>query len=483
MGPTDGAGNPVLPAAVPPVAPVGAAPAPVPVAPPPATIADAARAVGEAQGAADQQIADAEKEAATQNTQLVQREAQMQAEHAAAMRQANQETADAFKSAREMEPTGFWEGRGGREVHAAIAVGLGRVAQVLGHMANNSTADIIQSNIDRHYREEKDKIDRAFQFAVQKGKLTGEMRDQYAQELLALQAARNATTAASAEKIRAVTAASQGKVDKAKAELEAQKLEKATADGLLKDTELRANIIKTKAQTAKEYADIAATKQRLQIASDEEKRKQDKDAADKAAKEAKAAQTSDKEFEKRAGKVETLLEGTARSPGVMMLYRNTDALSREMTEAIKSGDKQRAIAAVMAIEQGSRALSGSAPTQTSTHLLTQDLKSFGDYLTSQWGRLVGNPTASPEYVKRLRGLVDMAKREKLDIAKAAVSDFETKENTLGLTDYGKKRIEGFKKVYAGHEGGQTGTPVTVKLKDGTTVKALKMPDGKLVRAE
>lgn len=116
-----------------------------------------------------------------------------------------------------------------------------------------------------------------------------------------------------------------------------------------------------------------------------------------------------KDTNARAKEFRVRVAGTAARPGPLQSLQRIQSVIETMDDAIGRGDRT---ATTAAIEQGSRLLSGAAPTRTSTHLLTE-LQSASDELKSKVGKFFDDPGYSLAFGKRIQQLLRNTEQEYL----------------------------------------------------------------------
>lgn len=426
----------------------------------------AARLAQEAQAQKSEAIARAQADAQAQHLAQAEEIRQTRAQHSQAIAESTAQANKALDEAHNSKIPDFWAGDEGKLTWAVAASTIGGFASsMLGQP--NAAYNIIQHNVDTFYSREKDRIDNLYKYAEAKGRMTDQLRLQQAADLSELQIQHAATNISVADHINEVANQSQGKVDRSQGDVLAAQLKSKGVEGIEKARLNLAQISLMRAQAAEAGAKAAAAK------------------------------TDDKQFKEldtRAKSfVEKQLDGTTRSPGPRTQLIRLSSMQKELGDAISSGDKNRALTTIKAIEEEAGGMiSGGKSTATSVHLL-QGMQTLGDRLSSQWGSVSGNPQAGEQYTAQLGSLLRGVGDEKRQQVSALVSQFENTELNpqSGLSasnpvqaERARRHVAGFRGDFAPKADGglppglPAGTVPAGKTKDGR--QAYRLPDGSLV---
>jgi hypothetical protein len=181
---------------------------------------------------------------------------------------------------------------------------------------------------------------------------------------------------------------------------------------------------------------------------------------------------------------ESLVQGTARSPGPIARRESARAIIKGIDEAVASKDPERIKAAIAsAREQSSRILTGAAPTSQSMHLVTemQGLMSKAEGAISS---LAGSPTEGKQFVRSIHKLVEGIERENTEQIDAAGKIAHAKFKSTNAYKNPSMREQGEARIRAVY-----GEPAPEIPQGWTQVgtsggkPVYKSPDGKLHAAQ
>jgi len=426
----------------------------------------AARLSADAQAQKSEAVARAQEDAQAQHLAQSEEIRQTRAQHSQALAESTAQANKALEEAHNSKIPDFWAGDEGKLTWAVAASTIGGFASsMLGQP--NAAYNIIQHNVDTFYSREKDRIDNLYKYAEARGRMTDQLRLQQAADLSELQIQHSATNLSVADHINSVMNEAQGKVDRTQGDVLAAQLKSKGVEGIEKARLNLAQISLMRAQAAEASAKAAA---------------------------AKADDKQFKELDTRAKSfLEKQLDGTTRSPGPRTQLIRLSSMQKELGEAISSGDKNRALTTIKAIEEEAGGMiSGGKSTTTSVHLL-QGMQTLGDRLSSQWGSVSGNPQAGEQYTQQLGSLLKGVGDEKRQQVNALVSQFENQELNpqTGLSASNAAQAERARRHVAGFRGDfapKTDTGIPAGLPPGTVSigltnagkRAFKLPDGSMV---
>lgn len=181
---------------------------------------------------------------------------------------------------------------------------------------------------------------------------------------------------------------------------------------------------------------------------------------------------------------ESLVQGTARSPGPIARRESARAILKGIDDAVASKDPERIKAAIAsAREQSSRILTGAAPTSQSMHLVTemQGIMSKAEGMLSS---LAGSPTEGKQFVRSIHKLVEGIETENTDQIKAAKKIAAGKFKSTNAYKNPSMREAGLARinaVYGEDEPAKAEIPAGW-VDTGKTIggkKAYQSPDGKI----
>ena len=168
-----------------------------------------------------------------------------------------------------------------------------------------------------------------------------------------------------------------------------------------------------------------------------------------------AGGTELKDIENAGKPFQSVLVGSARSPGAKLAYDSAAAVKRELENAVKSGDADKIKSAVLhAQEQQTRFfVIGAAPTAELFKNFKMELKGTPAELTAKLSSIVGSPTESSAYVKRLITSIDGIAEQRKAVIEAQRAPLEARLQSIVKSDEGKRRAAGILKELIGRNEG------------------------------